>query len=175
MPIAIMLLFLVFAVGAELSTGTGTGDQDRNQQMAAAVATQMTWYHMQAVRQCSSPAVCKAGTLTVTAPGKGATMSYSTSFVSVTDGKRVITTWNTGNRLAAAPLQLAGLIGSELRKQSYSSAGAGTWSLSSQSVQGNSTYTYTDGTSGQSSVSVPTTFASMTFTDGVPMLVSNTY
>lgn len=176
MPLAIMLILILMSVAATLATGTNADTQDRNQQLAAVVAGQMSWYHMQAVSQCSAPTTCSSGVITVTTPGTGATMKYASSFVSATDGVTVITTWTAGNRFAATNYNLGGMIGNELRKQSYRSLGAGNWSQTSQSVQGNSTYLYSsDGTTGTSSVAVPTTFATLTFTDGAPMLVTTAH
>lgn len=174
MPLVFVLLLILLSVSAALTTGPRKGDQNRLELTATAVAGQMGWYHMQAVRQCSAAGGCPAGPIAVTTPADGATMSYAGSFRSATDGTTIVTTWvdgNGGNRLAGQNYRIAGLIVTALKDLSRSSAYAGAYNAADGTIGETRSYTFAGATTPAPEIAVPASVASeLHMADGAPVL-----
>lgn len=183
MPIVLVLLLICLSIVAGITNGTRSDTQERFGQQANAIATQMTWYHMSALRQCAKPAICSPGTINVPQPTNAGSLVYSNNFVSATDGTQVVTTWVTGSRFAGPQFGMSGLVASSLKLQSVQtqttgttptyaqSAYVGSWDAATQSLGGTNIYYYS-GTNGQTTVPVSQGFGGLTLVNGAPMLVT---
>ena len=167
-----LLLLLGFAALADTSSDQrvqGLNDQ------ASALATQMSWYHTQAVKTCQTPNVCAPGPIPIarTSLPPGASGNYSSRYASATDGTIIVTTWIPGGTsFGQAPLGLGGLVASALRQQSGGSINAGAYNAAAQTINGVNPFTYGGNTGTEATPTFPPSFGGLTLSDGAPVLLS---
>ncbi len=170
-------MMIMLAMLATLFLGAD-GRQERRadeaKAAAQATATQMAWYHSQAVRQCSAPGSCPTGEITVNQAGLNGTLNLATRFQSATNGSLVVTTWR-GSPAGTDARTMRGMVGTALGNVTDSSLHAGVYDAAAARIRSSVAISYVDGSTthvGRSTLTVPPTVGSVTLLNGVPAMAT---
>ena len=170
----IMAALLFFLVVAAAITEVPRGERDYLQYRAEAIATQMSWYHAQAVIQCSPPyPSCPPGVINVnTAMASSAYgANFNNWFQSATDGNTIVTTW-APNNIPSSGAGIAGDVAASLKNLSNSSVFAGAYNFQQQTIGIGYIFYYNGQLSQSPSIVIPPGFSGLSLVNGQPVLAT---
>ena len=140
---------------------------------AQTIATQMAWYHNQAVSQCSPPnSACPVGIIPVNVlylPPNSTI--YNNFYQSASNGMTIVTTWIPGN-IPMANDSLSGQVASALRLQSNGSLFAGAYNAVSQTIGIGSVFAYQGNYTSSPTILIPLNFGGLSLINGQPVLAT---
>jgi hypothetical protein len=169
--IAAILFFVAITMAiSEVPRGERLFFQDR----ARAIATQMSWYHNQAVIQCSSPnPACQPGVINVNTLSLPSSYGpiFSNWFIAGTDGNTVVTTWQANN-VPSAGAGIAGDVAASLKNQSNGSVFAGAYNYQQQTIGVGYVFYYDNNLLQEPSIFIPPGFGGLSLTNGQPVLAT---
>ncbi|AQT06593.1 hypothetical protein [Acetobacter persici] len=118
----------------------GSDAEDQARQRAAVVALQMEHYHSLALQKCwptgtdAHPIAnkCAVGIVTPDPIEMGQTVSYETTFTSVTDGQWMVTYWTPDQIDMDYPVNMAGLVANDIKNNTWDTVHAGIYNAETQ-------------------------------------------